>query len=616
MKKTFLIFLVIFLIAAVNVWAQVKLEAKLEQNKVYAGNPIYLYLTFRGTQDVERPEVSPVDGLKIKYVGPSSEVSIINGVVSRSITFTYLVIPLKGGQFEIGPFFAEYQGQMFKADPVILNSSVTPGPLTGPKPAYVPPDRDEPQASPPYVDDKIFLTMDIDRRVVYVNEVVPLTIRVYVDGMGLRDIEYPNYPHEGFSTGELAEPERRTELVKGVNYNVLVFKQDLFGIKEGDYVLGPGKLNCKMVVRRQPTRRFRSSLFGITIGDDDFFSSRFGYKTYPIELESNEIPVTILPFPEEDRPEDFRGTVGDFALDVNITPKKVKVGDPVTMRMAIRGRGNIDTVTAPHLLKTDDENIKTYEPQVTKKKNKKIYEQIFIPKNDKVKELPAVSFSFFNPRTRKYETLRKGPFPIKVMAQPESERVVKMVSMPGEAQVFYPQEKLGKDIIHIKENIGNLRPRGRVLYGNWLFMTAQLVPLALFAFFYTGYRKKERILTDKSYARFLKAPKKAKVGLAKAKTLLKKKEVMPFYDAVFKTLQEYLANRFNLPLGSITCRVIEEKLRPAGCDEKILEMLRDVFSRCEMARYASSVPGGHEAEETMEKIKRVIDYLEKFKSQV
>ena len=340
--------------------AQPRVEASLEQSRAAVGEPIYLYISFKGAQDVDRPEIRSVDGLKIKYVGPTSEVSVVNGVVSRSVTYSYLILPLKAGKYELGPYSVGHQGRTYSTNPLILvvsGSAPAPG---GSAPAYSPRGAAEPEPEP-YQSDKVFLAMDIGSREMYINEVVPVTIKVYVHDMGLRDIEFPSFSHEGFSVGEFQNPERRSEVLRGVRYEVLVFHQDLFGIKEGDYVLGPARLNCKMVVRRQPAGRFRSSLFGITFGDDDFMNSRFGVKTYPIELESNEIPVTILPFPEKGRPEDFQGAVGDFAMDVTTSPRKVKVGDPVTMTVKIRGRGNLDTVTAPRLVPVDTDKIKTYE---------------------------------------------------------------------------------------------------------------------------------------------------------------------------------------------------------------------------------------------------------------
>ncbi|MFH1553220.1 MAG: BatD family protein [Candidatus Omnitrophota bacterium] len=606
MRKTLFIITIIFAITASASWGQgTRFEATLERGNVSVGNPIYLYLSFYGSQNVDRPDIPSVDGLKIKYVGPTSKMSVVNGQVSQSITYTYLVIPLKKGEFEIGPFFTAFQGQMYKADAVTLSVSDTPGQVTRSGPVFASAARQE-ATKAPYVDDNIFLVIKIEKRRLYVNEVVPVTVKLYVSGMSLRDIEYPSYAHEGFSAGVFEEPERQREMARGARYDVLIFKRNLFGIKEGDYILGPAKVQCKMLVKKQTPR---SSMFDKSIFDDDFFSSSFGYNAYPVELESEEIPVTILPFPEEGRPLDFQGAVGDFTMDVHADPPKVKVGDPITLRITISGIGNLDTVTAPRLAPTD--KFKTYEPQVSKKGDKKIYEQVVIPKTDDVKEIPKVSFSFFNPYLQKYETIQKGPFPVEVMTQPEG--AVKMVSMPGAEQIFYPQEKLGKDIIHIKENVGDLRQKRRFLYNSWLFWAGQVAPLALFAVFYVNHRKKERMIRDKGYARFLRAPRKARKGLIKAKAQLNKEDVLPFYDITFKTLQEYLGDRFNLPKGTVTNQVIEERLRPVEYDKGILEMLHDVFSRCEMARYASFVPGGHEEEEMLEKVKRIIDYMEKVK---
>jgi hypothetical protein len=608
MKKAAVVFLMISLFVAASAWPQPKFEATLERENVSVGNPVYLYLTFYGAQDVDRPQIYEIDGLKVQYVGPSTRTQIVNGRVSQSITFTYLLIPLKEGEFELGPFTTAYGGQPYRTETITLEASTTPGPVQAVTPAPYSGSATV-QAQAPDMGDRIFLTMEIPEKTVYVNESAPLIIKVYVNDMGLRDIEYPRVSYEGFSTGEHRQPERRTEVVRGMRYEVLVFTQDLFAIKEGDYALGPAKLSCKMVVRKETPRR--SSFFGRSIFDDDFFSSKFGYDTYPIELESNVIPVKILPFPREKKPADFQGAVGDFTMEAHIEPFETKVGDPVVLRMAISGMGNLDTVTAPRVTPGDD--FKTYEPQVTKKGGKKIYEQILIPKSDKIKEVPKVSFSFFNPRTGKYETLEKGPFPLKVVEQPLDERKAKMVSMAGIEQMLYPQEELGKDIIYIKEYPGKLARRGSFLYNNLLFWGVQAVPLALFSVFYFNYRKKERILTDRTYARSLKAPRRARAGLAKARAYLDRNEVVPFYDAIFKTLQEYLGNRFDLPKGGVTVAEVEERLGPSGRDEEVLAMLKEVFSMCEMARYASSVPGGEEGKEILGKVRRVIDYMEKVK---
>jgi hypothetical protein len=615
-KKILLSLLVIGLVFISSSWADdTRFELTLERNSVSVGNPLYLYLTFYGAQKVTKPDVPDIKGLQIQYVGPSTKVQVINGQVSQSITYTYLILPLKKGEYKLGPFTTQFGRMPYKTDEVTLVVNDVPGlgtsgGGTSSSPAPAPITRGAPdQETIPYKDDRVFLTMDIEKTTVYVNEEIPVVIKLYVHNAGLREIEFPTFPHEGFSTGEYNEPIRRSEVRRGLSYEVLMFRMKLYAIKEGEYMLGPATLNCKMVTHKQVRRR--SSFFGRSVFDDDFFSKRFGQNVYPITLESNEIPMKILPFPSKGRPADFQGATGDFSMEMFADPREVKVGDPVVLKMIITGSGNLDTVTAPKVSVGDA--FKTYEPQVTKKDNRKIYEQILIPKSEDVKEIPKVSFSYFDTRTGRYRTITKGPLPIKVTERPESERAVKMVSMTGDEQILYPQEKIGQDIVHIKENLGSLHAEGKFLYNSWLFWLVQFVPLAAFVFFYAGYRKQERILTDRSYARSLKAPRRARSGLAKAKAYLDKGDALPFYDAIFKTLQEYLGNRFDLPKGSVSLQDVEKRLIPAGCDESILGMLREVFSECEMARYASSVTGGKEAEDILEKVRKIIDYMEKVK---
>ncbi|MFH1877484.1 MAG: BatD family protein [Candidatus Omnitrophota bacterium] len=613
MKKIFTAVILMCALCAGSAFGRADFQAELEMSRVSIGNPLYLYLTFYGGQSVNRPDVPAVDGLQIKYVGPFPNTAVDSNGITQSITFRYLIIPMKKGEYTLGPFFAEYQGQMYRANPVVLVASDQPSGGAGP--SYSSSAAGRPglfsqgdDLAAPYMKDRLFIVIQVDKPVIYVNEVVPFTIKIYVDGLGLKDIEYPVYPHEGLSTGKFLEPERRHETYRGNSYDVLVFRQDLFGLKEGDHMIGPATLKCKMVIRKEMPRR--SSLFGRSVFDDDFMNSRFGYNIYPVELESNEVMVTILPFPEQGRTSDFEGAVGDFKMAVSVDPADVKMGDPVTLKITVSGEGNLDTVTAPRL--ENEEGFKVYEPQVSKKEEEKIkvYEQVIIPKDPGIKSVPAVVFSFFNPYTRQYVTLKKGPFPINIIEQPEATSPVKFVpALGGEHPV---SEEFGKDILHIKEGAGVLRNKGYFLYRDRAFIAAQIFPLLLFIVLYQVYRKKERIVTDRRYARSLKAPRSARGGMKKARICLEKGgNLMHFYDIIFKTLQEYFGNRFDLPKGDLTYPDIAEHIKGAEYDAEVLGTLREIFSICEIARFGASVPEGKGASEILRDVSKIIDYFEK-----
>lgn len=612
MLKKIAILIIMLSVPASLVFAQEDVfTAELERDNVSTGNPIYLNVTFKGGQNAPKPYIPPMDGLQIKYVGPATQVTIVNGKMSQSVTHAFLVIPLREGEYKIGPFSITYNGQVYNAPPVDLSVSGTPGSSGGVSPGGPYQGAGDNTARKSYAGDRLFLVIDVPRTQIYMNEEVPLTIKLFVDNMSLKEIEYPLLQLDGFSSGEWEEPQKSQENYQGKEYGTLTFRRKLFGIKEGLYKLGPATLRCKMISRRSTARRPPAFFRGGSFGGDDFADMFGQFEEYPVELSSNKVNINVLAFPEQNKPAAFKGAVGDFEMEVSVEPKTVKVGDPITVKTTISGRGNMDTVTAPEIKTTD--GFKTYEPQANKKGKQKIYEQIFIPKTDEAKEIPGVSFSFFDPAKGKYVTLSKGPFSVVIQKQTETEKAVKVVTGGGAEETLYPKEKLGQDIVYIKDHIGQVVKKDKYLYRDPLFIGAQFVPLFIFFLMYGMYRRNERMRTDERYARFMSAPRSAKSGIAKARAYLAKNNIVHFYDVVFRTLQEYLGNKLGIPKGNVTGRNVEEKFKNFGGDEGIAKMVRDVFMGCDMARYASTVPDKTVAKEDFEKMQDIISYLEKTK---
>ena len=138
------------------------------------------------------------------------------------------------------------------------------------------------------------------------------------------------------------------------------------------------------------------------------------------------IPVTgatlsILPLPQEGRPADFSGAVGGLSLNVEVSPTTAAPGDVVKIRSEISGTGFLDNATAPILSSID--GLRIYDPKVVSSAPRLIFEQQVVPLTKEALNLPAVSFSFFDPVSRSYRTLRKGPFPLTFRDAPLTEDV-------------------------------------------------------------------------------------------------------------------------------------------------------------------------------------------------
>jgi hypothetical protein len=609
----FILLSTLFLVSTASA-SNIQLEVTVDRQKMALGEALQLNLTFQGTQNISAPSIDKIDGFDARYLGPSTMVSIVNGVVTSSITHVYTLVPLKTGTFTIGPFSVEAQGKTLTSKPITIEvvsapsrgQQLTPGQaLQEPPPSKI--DAEE-------LKDRIFLILSAGKRKAYLNEIMPLTIKLYVNRLGVRDIQFPEIETNDFSIEKFGQPKQYREEFGGVLYDVIEFTTDMFAIKPGEFTLGPAKLKCNLVVRRQGQAHRRSPF------DDDFFSGFFNddvfndffgrYEAYPLELKSADLPITVLPLPVEGKPEGFDGALGNFQLNVEATPIEVKAGDPITLKMTVKGEGNFDSVKAPKLQSKD--GFKVYDPQVKQNESGKIFEQFLIPESEKVTHIPQINFSFFNTKTGQYKVLTYNPIPITVSKADETQ--TKLIELP-QAQVKIAQkEELGRDIIYLKNSVGKLKRIGYYLYQSFGFWLFQIISFILFIGIALFHFKRQKLITDERYARRLRAPGKAKKGIQEIGKLLREGKTEAFFDAVFKTMREYLADRFHLPAGGITAITIEELAKERGIVGEVLDKIKRIFSDCDMARYAPSQFGQKQLEDIFQSLKEIIDYLEKQKA--
>jgi hypothetical protein len=449
-----------------------------------------------------------------------------------------------------------------------------------------------PDAVPAALKDRIFLVMKTDKAQAYIDEIVQVTIQLCSRGVTLRDIQYPQLFHEDFSIQEFDHPVEKKETMNGVFFEIIEFKTKIFGKKSGNFKLGPSRVQCTLMMSKQEGGN-QPSGDGTTV--DTYFGTS---ENYPLKIASASIPLKVVPLPGKRKPADFSGAVGNFNFTLEVHPKEVKLGEPMTLKMTIEGRGNFNTVVPPRIEKRS--SFKIYDPQKKKEEGLIIYEQVLIPQSEAMREIPKIHFSFFDPEQGRYHTIQRGPLPIKVI-KPDPEEGQTMSRVP---------EPIGRNLITVKGSPGRLRKKGDLLYKNKTFWMLQLLPLFLFLSLMFINKKKEKLRTDLRYARRQEAKKRAKKGVQEAERFLKKGKPIEFYDSLFKTLQEYLGNRFYLPVESMTGEVVDERLRPQGIDEEVLKKLGDLFNECDRVRYAASITGKKEMEEALTRIKEVIPYRE------
>jgi hypothetical protein len=564
----------------------------VDKTKVAMGDAIYLNLVFEGTQDIPKLTIEDLGAFSIRYVGPSSRMTVTNGKSAVSITHVYVLVPLKVGTFPIGPFSFEYKGVTYTSKQLTIE--VVSGTVEG----GASEDED--------LEDKIFLIMEVDKDEVYLNEIFPVKIKLYIRDVRPQNIQYPVIDHEGFSLSQIVDLPQYRDILGEKYFDVIEFKTKSFATKTGELMLGPAVVNCDILVRRNKQRKGSPFAFD---DFDSFFGDFLGaVERYPLSLKAPQVFVTVLPLPEENKPEQFNGAVGNFSFDAEASPKELNVGDPVTLKLIVSGEGNFDTVRFP-ALSFPLEDFKVYEPQIISKENIKIFEYVVIPTKQEITAIPKIELSFFDPQSGEYKKVSKGPLKITVKERPEEE--IKIVAVPDarEEQAIKVQ-KLGRDIIYIKDSLGVVKKQDTYFYKNRWFVILQFLPFICFLITTKIYNHLHKLKVDQAYARRLRAPKVAQKGIKEAQKFLKEDNPPEFYDTIFKTLQKYLGYKLHMPWRGITADIVKA-LKEKGIEDDSLEKIKTIISECDLARYAPLEFDIRKMRESLSQLREIIDSVER-----
>ena len=536
----------------------VGVTATIDPAKLTAGQSAELAVRVEGTQSAPTPQIANTAGLSISYVGPASQMSFVNGRITSSITHNFSVVATKPGRYTIGPITVDVEGKRYDA------GSVTVEVLAAGAAA--------PDAGAAG-ENQVKLVLQVPRTEVYLRERVPVSLQLRVGNVRVNDLQYPQIPGDGFSLDKLPEPAQGRD--QKTNLYLVDFKTTLTPLRQGTLTVGPATMGMGLLVHSRGNRGFFSGFFD---------------ESRPFQAQSDPVTLTVLPLPNEGRPADFTGAVGQFGFEVVATPLDVAVGDPVTVRSIVRGEGSLDGIPPPTL--PGSSTLRVYPPQVSQSADathERLFEQVVIPMRDGTLTLPQLHWSYFDPAARAYRTITPPAIPLTVRPSAKANAAPEIVGAQPAPHVEPARpETLGRDIVFIKDAPGVLRPIGSRPYHSPLWWLLQLAPVLVFAGASAWARQQRRLTGDVRYARFTRAGREARTAIAGARDTLARGDVSAAHDAVAAALRDYLTAKLALPPGTIE-ETAPAALRAARVDGAAADQVVEFFAVCEAARYA---PGG------------------------
>ena len=567
--------LLLFLIVS-TLFAQ-KFETTADRTTVGMNERFQVFFTFEGqSSNVSGFKPPSFEGFHV-LSGPnqSTNMQIINGQVSSSITFSFILSPDKIGEYTIGKGSVNYSGTKYESNP--LTVKVVQGSTSAKT------QQNDSEISQEELRKNVFIVASADKRNVYQGEQVTVTYKLYTK-LTISSIQISKLPtFNGFWQEEI--PTNNTinweiEMYNGERFRTATIKKvALFPTKSGELTVTPFELNLPIVVKK---KRKSNDFF------DDFFNDSFFGRTETVDFtaKSNSIKINADSLPQGNVPGSYNGAVGDFKFSSEIDKTSLKANESLTLKFTVKGSGNIQLLDLPKLeLPTGFE---VYEPKSDFKLDRgskiagtKTFEYVIVPRIQGKKFIPSLSFTYFNPKKREYITT----------SSPEYEIFVAKGDGNANAGSGFSKEEvklLNEDIRFINTSDFELSSKsGNKLIPIW-FWLGLVIPALLLGVVLGVQKRNQKLSSNTQLLKYRKAEKLAKKRLKTAQKLMTGSDSLAFYSEISLSMSGYLEDKLNIQKSDFALEKALNRLSEKNVPEELTLKVKEIYEKCEFARFAPS----------------------------
>ena len=575
-------FLIVF---SNDISAQIEFEATVSKNNLGVNQRFRIEFSVnkQGADNFKPPSFQ-----NFKIVGgPSSSVnqSWINGKATFSQSYIYILEPKTVGEHIIEPATIEYEGEILKSNAVRITVS---------KAVEIAQDPNNPE----YIAQKnIHLVAEVSNSSPYVGEGIYVVYKLYVsENISVNDWRVTESPqYSGFWNQDIEVSEIIVEKGKynGENYRFIVLKKAvLIPNSAGELKIEPMKMDFSV---------------GIPTGRGDFFGNMITRNISYATSSPTKI-IRVKELPEQGKPIDFTGAVGEFDFKVATDKNVLKANEAAQIIVEVTGRGNLKLFEIPKVITPKELEVYTPERKESvltalnglRGTVSDIY--TVVPQFKGKYKIPEVSFSYFNPTEKKYKTITINPIIIDVTEGKElpstSDSLTSIKQKVVANNNSFRFVNLDTEFVPKKEKMFLFSTSFYLL----LLLPLIIIPIGIFI----GRKRAERAL-DIFGNRIRLADSLARKYLSEAKKQIGNKEA--FYIALEKALHNFLKAKLFIETSENSKENIAEILKDKKVDETTIKEFIEVLNSCDFARYTPTTQVMMEQE--FEKAKEIIAKIDK-----
>jgi hypothetical protein len=557
---------------------QAQVTLTVDRHIATVGEPMQVTVSIlvQGRMGYERYIPPSFAGFQVAGGGMTTQnIEMINWKVRRREGHTYTVVPLRAGTLKVGPAAVLMAGRRFSSQTVTIKvrkgSGPTPAPGPGPGGPSAPGAPSAPDAgtgaAPGIPADgqplrRVFLAAQATPEKVYLGQQVVVTWYLYTqsDVLGFHTTGQPTTDH--FWSEDLKSP-RRLEMERRVVQNRLFYvaviaRKALFPQKVGKLTVGSMSAQVRTM--------------------DQFAGAA-------VRISSESPTVEVLPLPDAGKPANFsEENVGRYDVMASLDRDRVKAGEGVTLKLVVRGHGNLRQVKAPQVTELD--GFKVYKPKVTESlqvnggvSGEKIVEYLLMPTRGGKLRIPALALDYFDPAAGAYKRSSTDPLTLHVTGK-----------LPAHIAGAGPAAKnvIGPTIRPPRPARALSHRDPTPVHRQPLFLVFLVLPVAVLVVVSGGERLRARMKRETPGSLRRAASRRTREHLHRARDLRDGGDPVRFYAAIASGLRSLLDHRLGAPIEGLTRSELQERMARAGFSAELVAEVIGELDACDAARFAPS----------------------------
>ena len=542
-----------------------ELKLSVSKNPVAVGEEFRIEFSIDGAaSEFKGPNLNGLRKLSGPNQSSSSSMQIINGKVSSSKTtsFTYYVTALNEGTLTIGEASVKSDGKTVRSQPGQMQIT-----KANPKNKL---------ASTYNIAENVYVKASTNKTKIYQGEQIVVSYKLY-SKINLADINLTIVPELNDFWKEAIETSSnaKIEVIDGVKHNVWEMSRFILTPqKSGVLSIDPMSVNITVQIKNNRRR----DPFGDPFG---FFGS---YQNIEEEISSKNINITVKDLPEG-APDNFNGAVGQFKLQSSVDKSSIEANQALNYKLTLSGNGNIHLIDGIEV--EFPSNFETFDPQKNDKtfstKNgnagKIEFEHLLIPRYKGEYEIKGVDFSYFDPKTKTYNSITTKPITINVQKG------------TGDDNSYISSEELKNTSSNQLSDIivsSELKQNKEVSFSKWLFIVLIAFPILGLLGFLIMLFVEAKNDANPILSKYRKSLKIAQKRLKNAQNHLENNKKEPFFEEIEKSLWSYFSNKFNVSSADLSKETINDFFAKNSISEDVSKNFTSIIEKCEFCRFAPS----------------------------